>query len=81
MIIPEKKQRTLETNGGPVLIEGPVPGEELAALTLHEGLRAFRPPEKQKQALIEISRMDHGRVTVAHTGEVVVGYVAFHPPD
>ncbi|MFZ5634329.1 MAG: GNAT family N-acetyltransferase [Bacillota bacterium] len=63
------------------MVEGPVSGNSLAALSMHRQLTNFRPPEKQKKALVKIAGLDMGRVYVARVGEEIVGYVTFHRPD
>ncbi len=45
----------LTTTKGDLIIEGPIPSEELARLDFHEDLVAFRPPLQQHKALIEIA--------------------------
>ncbi|MGE5589255.1 MAG: GNAT family N-acetyltransferase [Bacillota bacterium] len=74
-------RQTLETPGGTVLVEGPYAASSLEQLAPDRGLRAFRPAEKQKNALLEIARLPQGRVTVARHDDLLVGYVTFHPPD
>jgi acetoin utilization protein AcuA len=64
-----------------VIIEGPVSSSRLKKLTMHEGLKAFRVPEEQYDALIEISELDEGRIIIAYEGSTIVGYVTFHYPD
>ncbi len=73
--------QTLQTPTGTIIVEGPCPTSSLERLTPDRGLRAFRPPDKQKNALLEISRLPQGRVTVARCDDLLVGYVTFHPPD
>lgn len=67
--------------GGVLLVQGPVSTSILQELTLDQGLRAFRPPNRQKEALLEISRLENGRIIIARLEQNIVGYVTFHPPD
>ncbi len=73
--------RSVETALGPVLVEGPLTAGLLAELEMHVGLKMFRPPKRQKEALISIAGLPGGRVTVARRGETIAGYACFHPPD
>ncbi|MFJ5965276.1 GNAT family N-acetyltransferase [Bacillus sp. NPDC093026] len=73
--------KTIERETGNILIEGPVPASELANYTFHEGLTAFRTPEEQKQALVEIADLPEGRIIIARDDKLVVGYVTFLYPD
>ena len=68
-------------NGEELLIEGPVPPETVARYPLHEECDAFRIPEKQHQALIEIAGFEEARIILAHNETVTVGYVTFLYPD
>ncbi|AFM00845.1 MULTISPECIES: GNAT family N-acetyltransferase [Desulfitobacterium] len=74
-------KQTFPTHKGELIVEGPVTAESLSQLTLDDDLRAFRPPKRQKEALIEISQIPNGRIVIARIGTDVVGYVTFHPPD
>jgi acetoin utilization protein AcuA len=64
-----------------LIIEGPVPAEALRGYRMHPGLDAFRRPQEQYEALIEIAELDEGRIIAARDGETIVGYVTFHYPD
>ena len=48
-----------------MIVEGPVSLQKLATLYFHEDLVAFRPPEQQHQALIEIAKLPEGRIIIA----------------
>lgn len=78
LLMPYKE---LNTPKGLVIVKGPVPPEELAELTMNEGLSAFRPPQRQHKALIDIASMEQGMIFAAIHGEEIVGYCTFHPPD
>jgi acetoin utilization protein AcuA len=73
--------KTQHTPAGELVIEGPVSPERLAELEFHEGLKAFRPAPKQKQALIGIAELPEGRIVIARQDEMIVGYVTFLYPD
>jgi len=71
----------IETNKGPLLIEGPISPEQLAALEFHKDLVSFRPAPQQREALIDIAGLPEGRILVAKSGNTVVGYVTYLYPD
>jgi len=64
-----------------IRIEGPVAPIDLKGWTLHPDLDAFRPPEEQLEALVQIAGLPEGRIIVARLEELVIGYVTFHYPD
>jgi len=64
-----------------VRIEVCAPPERIAGLKMHPELNIFRPPERQKQALVGIAASPDGCVTLATDGDQIVGYAAFHRPD
>jgi acetoin utilization protein AcuA len=74
-------KQTFPTPKGELIVEGPVPAEVLEQLTFDDDLRAFRPPKRQKEAIIEISQLPEGRIIIARIGNTILGYVTFHPPD
>lgn len=71
----------LETKHGTVIVEGPVPPQALKEYDFHEDLVAFRPPEQQKEALIEIAGLEEGRIIIARNGNMIIGYVTYLYPD
>lgn len=73
--------RSMVANGHQLVIEGPVESEKLAAMRFDEGLKAFRVPEEQQQALVEIAALPEGRIIVAREGDLVLGYVTYLHPD
>ena len=75
------KSQFISTADGELIIEGPVDPELIIQFEMDEGLRAFRPPKRQKQALLEISEIHDGRIIIAHLASRIMGYVTFHPPD
>lgn len=73
--------KKLNTPGGDLLIEGPISADDLAGYEFHEDLVAFRPSDKQHQALIEIAGLDEGRIIIARHSQTIVGYVTYLYPD
>lgn len=71
----------MDTRQGLVKVEGPVPPEQLEKYEFHEDLVAFRPPEQQKKALIEIAKLDEGRIIIIRNQQTIVGYVTYLYPD
>jgi acetoin utilization protein AcuA len=66
---------------GKLIVEGPVSKALLRDLLMHKQLDAFRIPQEQHEALIDIASLPEGRVIIAREGSVIVGYVTFHYPD
>ncbi|WP_426447301.1 GNAT family N-acetyltransferase [Paenibacillus sp. S-38] len=64
-----------------LVLEGPVPPEQLRKYTMHPDLDAFRRPKEQFEALVEIAGLPEGRIILARHEEVIVGYVTFHYAD
>lgn len=75
------KRQFISTPEGEIIVEGPVKAEMITRLEMDDGLRAFRPPKRQKEALFEISKISDGRVILAHFASHILGYVTFHSPD
>ncbi|WP_144510908.1 GNAT family N-acetyltransferase [Bacillus sp. FJAT-22090] len=82
-MIHEKKYNMveIETKFGPIIIEGPVPSEVIAELEFHEDLVAFRIPEMQHKAIIEIAKLPEGRIIIVRDQHTIVGYCTFLHPD
>lgn len=64
-----------------LIIEGPVPPEQLSELKMHPDLNAFRRPAEQHEALVEIAGLPEGRIIITRDRDMIVGYVTFHYPD
>ncbi len=64
-----------------LLLAGPISPEQLGVYTMHPGLNAFRRPQEQRDALIEIAGLPEGRIIAAVDGQEIVGYVTFHYAD
>jgi acetoin utilization protein AcuA len=73
--------KELKTPHGTLIIEGPIPGEKLRNYEFHKDLVAFRQPEQQHKALIEIADLPEGRIIIARHKDTIVGYVTFLYPD
>ncbi|WP_433946247.1 GNAT family N-acetyltransferase [Paenibacillus sp. SN-8-1] len=64
-----------------IKVEGPVSPNALRLLHMHPELDAFRKPEEQHAALVEIAALPEGRIIIAREEDLIVGYVTFHYPD
>ncbi|MEK3807613.1 GNAT family N-acetyltransferase [Metabacillus sp. SLBN-84] len=73
--------KEIKTPFGPLIIEGPIKPEKLAGLEFHKDLVAFRQPEQQHKALIEIAGLPEGRIIIARNRHTIVGYVTYLYPD
>ncbi|PLR79156.1 N-acetyltransferase [Bacillus sp. V3-13] len=73
--------KELKTKHGDLIIEGPISPEKLAGYEFHKDLVAFRPPEQQHKALIEIAGLPEGRIIIARYRHMIVGYVTYLYPD
>lgn len=74
-------QSEMEVAGRHLLVEGPVSAEQLSSFRFDEGLKAFRPPEQQQKALVEIAALPEGRIIIVRENDLVLGYVTFLHPD
>ncbi|MGG4488694.1 GNAT family N-acetyltransferase [Metabacillus idriensis] len=73
--------KEIKTPYGSLIIEGPIKAEKLAGLEFHHDLVAFRQPEQQHKALIEIAALPEGRIIIARNRHTIVGYVTYLYPD
>jgi acetoin utilization protein AcuA len=73
--------KELKTPQGTLIIEGPISAATLASYEFHKDLVAFRPPAQQHKALVEIADLPEGRIIVARSGHMIVGYVTYLYPD
>lgn len=71
----------LNTANGELIIEGPVSVDLLKTYDFHHDLVAFRPPEQQRKALIEIAELPEGRIIIARFRDTIVGYATYLYPD
>ncbi|WP_217587026.1 GNAT family N-acetyltransferase [Lentibacillus saliphilus] len=70
-----------KTNDGTIVIEGPVSEKTLNQYEFHEQLTAFRPPQKQFEALKSIADLPEGRIIIARTEDTIIGYVTYLHAD
>ncbi|GGK05452.1 acetoin utilization protein AcuA [Lentibacillus kapialis] len=70
-----------DTPTSSIIIEGPVPSDELKKYRFHEQLTAFRPAPKQFEAIISIADFNEGRIIIARTEDTIIGYVTYLHPD
>jgi acetoin utilization protein AcuA len=76
-----KKSPQAHASHGLVKILGPLSSECLKQLAFDEGLRNFRPADRQKEALVNITRQPEGMVYGALNRSTIIGYVTFHRPN
>lgn len=69
------------TPQGDVIIEGPIPSNQLETYTFDETLTAFRIPSKQQEAIIEIAKLPEARIIIARHENKIIGYTTFLHPD
>lgn len=74
-------EQVMAIREGILSLRGPVSGAVIKDLKMDLGLKRFRPPELQWEALQEIADLPEGRVIIAVCQQVIVGYVTFHYPD
>lgn len=70
-----------ETKKQNLIIEGPLTSTELKKYEFHKDLTAFRPSQKQFEALLSIADFPEGRIFVARTKDTIIGYVTYLYPD
>ncbi|ADH98789.1 hypothetical protein [Salisediminibacterium selenitireducens] len=68
-------------DGTEYLVEGPISKETMERCEFDEGLLAFRKPEQQKKALLEVMDLPESRIIVARVGDLIVGYATYLFPD
>lgn len=74
-------RHTIDFQGQTLIIEGPVLTKEIQQMKMHPKLDAFRRPNEQHEALVEITTLPEGRIIVARIEQTIIGYVTFHYPD
>lgn len=74
-------ERKVSTDNGTVYVRMPILSETVNRLGIDDGLRAFRPAWRQKEALAEIAALDDSWVVAAVFQDNIVGYITFHPPE
>lgn len=63
------------------LIEGPISKEALSSYGFDDGLKAFRPPKQQYEALLKVADLPENRIIAAIEDDKIVGYAIFLYPD
>lgn len=84
IILAHKKQYYSEekhVNNRLFIIEGPVDSARLKGFAFDGALDAFRPPDEQFEALLEIAALPEGRIIIAREQEKIVGYITYVHPD
>lgn len=56
--------QTIRKNNKEIIIEGPVDSEKLKNYYFDDGLKAFRPPKKQYEAILSIADFEEGRIII-----------------
>ncbi|MFB7139227.1 GNAT family N-acetyltransferase [Gottfriedia sp. NPDC056225] len=73
--------KTIQTEHGELVIEGPVESALLKTYHFHENLTSFRQPEQQHKAVVEIASLPEARIIIARLNQTIVGYVTYLYPD
>ncbi|PEJ57911.1 MULTISPECIES: GNAT family N-acetyltransferase [unclassified Bacillus (in: firmicutes)] len=73
--------KTIQTEHGELIIEGPVESALLETYRFHENLTSFRQPEQQHKAVVEIASLPEARIIIARLNQTIVGYVTYLYPD
>lgn len=63
------------------IISGPLTTEMIEKAEFDDGLKAFRKPEQQKKALIDVSKLEENRIIAAMENNKIVGYAVYLYPD
>lgn len=79
----KKNSRMLETVKGRIQIENYYPAVKLEKLSVDEGIRMFsrNNPERQKNALINVARLEGGNVIAGTKDSLLVSYIGIHQPS
>jgi len=81
MSIAHIESYSINTHMGEVIIEGPVNTANLEKMFMNKELTMFRPADRQKEALLNITKLPEGMLYVAKTGQEIIGYLTFHSPS
>lgn len=73
--------KTIQTQHGELIIEGPVESALLETYHFHENLTSFRQPAQQHKAIVEIASLPEARIIIARHDQTIVGYVTYLYPD
>lgn len=71
----------VETPQGKAVVFGPACSGAIEKRSIDQSLNRFRPAEKQKKSLAEITTIKDGYVFIASLNDVIIGYLTFHPPE
>jgi len=74
-------RKTITIQNNTINIEEVLKPEYLIQLSIDEGLKNFRQPKQQQQALISILSIPNSKVFTARNKHKIIGYITFHPPD
>lgn len=66
---------------GEIIIEGPLSSTDLQRYYFHDELTAFRPAQQQFKAILKIADLTEGRMIIARTKDMIIGYVTYLHPD
>lgn len=80
---PRKYERDLDTPGGKTHVENYCPAETVEALAVDDGICMFsrNNPERQRRALVNVARSEHGNVVASECDAKLVGYIGVHHPS
>lgn len=80
---PKKIIRELDTSKGKIEIENYCPPEKLESMLIDDGICMFsrHDPERQKRALVTVSKSDGGNVVVGVHDSTIVSYIGIHKPS
>lgn len=70
-----------EKNGYHITVEGPVSSKIISQYSFDDGLKAFRRPPLQFEAIKEIADLEEGRIIICRDGDHIVGYTTYVYPD
>lgn len=68
-------------DGRTFTIAGPLSTETIESAAFDEGLKAFRTPEKQHEALVNVAKLEESRIIAAMEDNTIVGYAVYLYPD
>ncbi|QKS72074.1 GNAT family N-acetyltransferase [Paenalkalicoccus suaedae] len=68
-------------DGKEFIVEGPISRESMETYSFDEELTAFRTPQKQYEALLDVVELPENRLIVARDGDKIIGYAVYLYPD
>jgi len=80
---PVEREKVLETPSGTVAVRNYARADVIEGLEVDGGICMFsrHNPERQKAALVNVSRTDGGNVISATSGNVLAAYIGIHRPS